>query len=92
MLQPASRQQLSDWLIDNETGDACLRAGLGKRWRVVTRPAAMVKTRATTSPSCGPCPAAHRVLTAYLQASAISNEQRAGVLAQVGRIADRLIG
>jgi beta-lactamase class A len=33
-LQPASRQQLADWLIDNQTGDACLRAGLGKRWRV----------------------------------------------------------
>ncbi len=33
VLQPASRQQLADWLIDNETGDR-LRAGLGKRWRV----------------------------------------------------------
>ena len=33
-LQPASRRQFADWLIDNQTGDACLRAGLGKRWRV----------------------------------------------------------
>ena len=32
------------------------------------------------------------VLTAYLQAGAISYDQRASVLAQVGRIADRLIG
>ncbi|WP_373926798.1 hypothetical protein, partial [Enterobacter hormaechei] len=32
------------------------------------------------------------VITAYLQAADIRNDQRASVLAQVGRIADRLIG
>ncbi len=32
-LSPASRQQLTQWLIDNKTGDARLRAGLPAGWR-----------------------------------------------------------
>lgn len=93
VLQPASRQQLADWLIDNETGDACLRAGLGKRWRVGDKTGSNGEDArndiAVLWPLAGGAP---WVLTAYLQAGAISNEQRAVVLAQVGRIADRLIG
>jgi beta-lactamase class A len=59
VLQPASRQQLADWLIDNETGDACLRAWASAGgW--ATRPAAMARTRATTSPCCGRVRAARR--------------------------------
>ena len=34
ILAPASRQQLTDWLIANTTGDTRLRAGLPKGWRV----------------------------------------------------------
>ncbi|WP_322547135.1 L2 family extended-spectrum class A beta-lactamase [Stenotrophomonas geniculata] len=93
VLQPASRQQLADWLIDNETGDACLRAGLGKRWRVGDKTGSNGEDArndiAVLWPRAGGAP---WVLTAYLQTGAISNEQRALVLTQVGRIADRLIG
>ncbi|WP_286069587.1 L2 family extended-spectrum class A beta-lactamase [Stenotrophomonas sp. 57] len=93
VLQPASRQQLADWLIDNETGDACLRAGLGKRWRVGDKTGSNGEDArndiAVLWPRAGGAP---WVLTAYLQSVAISNEQRATVLAQVGRIADGLIG
>ncbi|MEX0180781.1 MULTISPECIES: L2 family extended-spectrum class A beta-lactamase [Stenotrophomonas] len=92
-LQPASRQQLADWLIDNETGDACLRAGLGKRWRVGDKTGSNGEDArndiAVLWPMQGGSP---WILTAYLQAGAISFEQRAAVLAQVGRIADGLIG
>lgn len=92
-LKPASRQQLADWLIDNETGDACLRAGLGKRWRVGDKTGSNGEDArndiAVLWPMQGGSP---WILTAYLQAGAISFEQRAAVLAQVGRIADGLIG
>lgn len=92
-LKPASRQQLADWLIDNETGDACLRAGLGKRWRVGDKTGSNGEDArndiAVLWPIQGGSP---WILTAYLQAGAISFEQRAAVLAQVGRIADGLIG
>lgn len=90
-LKPASRQQLADWLIDNETGDACLSAGLGKRWRVGDKTGSNGEDArndiAVLWPVQGGSP---WILTAYLQAGAISFEQRAAVLAQVGRIADAL--
>lgn len=93
VLQPASRQQLADWLIDNETGDACLRAGMGKRWRVGDKTGSNGEDArndiAVLWPRAGGAP---WVLTAYLRAGQISYEQQAAVLAQVGRIADRLIG
>lgn len=92
VLQPVSRQQLADWLIDNETGDACLRAGLGARWRVGDKTGSNGEDArndiAVLWPLDGGTP---WILTAYLQAGAISYEQRATVLAQVGRIADALI-
>lgn len=93
VLQPASRQQLADWLIDNETGDACLRAGLGARWRVGDKTGSNSEDArndiAVLWPRGGGAP---WVLTAYLQAGAISYEQRAAVLARVGALADALIG
>ncbi|PKV14043.1 class A beta-lactamase [Xanthomonas prunicola] len=33
-LQPASRKRLTDWMIDNRTGDDCLRAGFPQGWKV----------------------------------------------------------
>ena len=33
-LSAASRQQLADWMVANKTGDARLRAGLPREWRV----------------------------------------------------------
>lgn len=90
-LKPASRQQLADWLIDNETGDACLRAGLGKRWRVGDKTGSNGEDArndiAVLWPVQGGSP---WIVAAYLQAGAISFEQRAAVLAQVSRIADGL--
>lgn len=34
VLKPASRQQLTDWLVANKTGDTRLRAGLPLDWKV----------------------------------------------------------
>ncbi|WP_370454962.1 class A beta-lactamase [Hahella sp. KA22] len=36
-LSPASRQQLTNWFLANETGDAKLRAGLPQDWRIGDR-------------------------------------------------------
>ena len=92
-ISAASRQQFADWLIDNQTGDACLRAGLGTRWRVGDKTGSNGEdTRndiAVLWPRAGGTP---WVITAYLQGASVDEEQRAAVLAQVGRIADQLIG
>ncbi|WP_313420246.1 L2 family extended-spectrum class A beta-lactamase [Stenotrophomonas sp.] len=91
-LSAASRLQFSDWLIDNQTGDACLRAGLGKRWRVGDKTGSNGEdTRndiAVLWPRAGGAP---WVVTAYLQGASVDDDQRAAVLARVGALADAMI-
>lgn len=93
VLKPASRQQLADWLIDNETGDARLRAGLSKTWRVGDKTGSNGKDTtndiAILWPLGGGAP---WVLTSYLQGATVDAAGRNEVLAQVARIADRKIG
>ncbi|AWH26333.1 L2 family extended-spectrum class A beta-lactamase [Stenotrophomonas sp. YAU14D1_LEIMI4_1] len=92
LLSP-SRLQFADWLIDNQTGDACLRAGLGPRWRVGDKTGSNGEdTRndiAVLWPRAGGTP---WVITAYLQGARVDEAQRAAVLARVGALADALIG
>lgn len=91
-LSPGARQQLADWLIDNETGDATLRAGLGKRWRVGDKTGSNgTDTRndiAVLWPHAG---GAAWILTAYLQGATVDSAARDAVLARVGALADALI-
>ncbi len=92
-LSEKSRLQLADWLIDNQTGDACLRAGVGKRWRVGDKTGSNGEdTRndiAVLWPRAGGTP---WVVTAYLQGALVDDDQRAAVLARVGALADAMIG
>ncbi|MBK0026441.1 L2 family class A beta-lactamase [Stenotrophomonas sp. S48] len=92
-LLPPSRLQFADWLVDNQTGDACLRAGLGPRWRVGDKTGSNGEdTRndiAVLWPRAGGTP---WVITAYLQGARVDEAQRAAVLARVGALADALIG
>ena len=91
-LSEGSRQQLADWLIDNETGDATLRAGLGARWRVGDKTGSNgTDTRndiAVLWPRAGGSP---WVLTAYLQGATVDSAARDAVLARVGALADAMI-
>jgi len=81
-LAPASRRQLADWLIDNGTGDARLRAGLPRGWRVGDKTGS--NGRDTTNdiavlwPPRGGAP---WVLASYLQGATLDDAGRDGVLA-----------
>ncbi|RZZ83550.1 class A beta-lactamase [Pseudoxanthomonas winnipegensis] len=92
-LSKASRAQYADWLIDNQTGDDCLRAGLGKRWRVGDKTGNNGRdTRndlAVLWPLAGGTP---WVLVALLQGARVDADQRDAVLARVGALADQMIG
>jgi len=92
VLKPASRQQLADWLIDNETGDARLRAGLSKAWRVGDKTGSNGKDTtndiAVLWPLSGGTP---WVLTSYLQGATVDDVGRNEVLAQVARIAEGMM-
>ncbi|WCE02978.1 class A beta-lactamase [Pseudoxanthomonas sp. JBR18] len=91
-LSAGSRAQYADWLIDNQTGDDCLRAGLGKRWRVGDKTGNNGRdTRndlAVLWPRAGGTP---WVLVALLQGARVDEAQRDAVLARVGALADAMI-
>lgn len=92
VLKPASRLQLADWLIDNETGDARLRAGLSKAWRVGDKTGSngedTTNDIAILWPLAGGTP---WVLTTYLQGATVDDAGRNDVLRQAAVIAERLI-
>lgn len=88
VLKDASRQQLADWLIDNQTGDARLRAGLPQGWRVGDKTGS--NGRDTTNdiavlwPLAGGTP---WLLVSYLQGSPLDDGGRNDILRQVGALA-----
>jgi len=92
-LSPASRQQLADWLIDNDTGSTCIRAGVDARWRVGEKTGSNgVDTRNDIGvlwPLAGGTP---WVLTCYLQGAAdIDSAARDAVLARAATLAQQVI-
>jgi beta-lactamase class A len=92
VLAPASRQQLADWLIDNETGDERLRAGLGRTWRVGDKTGSNGKDTtndiAMLWPMAGGTP---WVLTSYLQGATVDDAGRNDVLRQVAVLAEGMM-
>lgn len=93
VLKPASRHQLADWLIDNETGDSRLRAGLSKDWRVGDKTGSNGQDTsndiAILWPLSGGAP---WILTCYLQGVETDEAARNDLLAQVAALAEALIG
>ncbi|MFT3761871.1 MAG: class A beta-lactamase [Pseudoxanthomonas sp.] len=87
-LEPASRAQLADWLIDNQTGDKRLRAGLPRGWRVGDKTGN--NGRDTTNDIAVLWPAdggAPWILTAFLQGASGGDDERDAVLKRVAEIA-----
>ena len=93
-LSPASRQQLITWLVDNQTGDKRLRAGLPAGWKVgdrtgswgdgktgTTNDIALIWPRAPNGLVRPPL-----LITAYLANSTLAAEGRNAVLAEVARL------
>ncbi len=89
----AGRRQLADWLIDNETGDARLRAGLPPGWRVGDKTGSNGRDTsndiAVLWPRRGGTP---WVLAAFLQGSTLDDAGRDGILRLVGERAAAYLG
>jgi beta-lactamase class A len=89
-LSPASRAQLTDWLIASTTGGTRLRAGLPSGWRVGdktgTSPNGVTNDIAIAwTPKQAPV-----LISAYYAEAPIEQTARNAVLAEVGRIAGTL--
>lgn len=93
VLSPASRKQLTEWLIANKTGDERLRKGLPAGWKVGDKTGSNGETTtndvAILWPQESPSPV---LVAAYLTACPGSDEKRNAVLAQVGRLLGRAVG
>lgn len=93
LLSSASRERLINWLIGNKTGDARLRAGLPRDWRVGDKTGSGEK--GTTNdvgviwPSSGRPPV---FVSAYLTGSSPEAEHRNATLAAVGRAVAESLG
>jgi beta-lactamase class A len=89
-LAPASREQLTAWLLDNRVGATRLRAGLPAGWRIADKTGAGANG---TNNDVGVLwtPAGAPVLvTAYLTGSSVDGPARDRALADVARLAVEL--
>jgi beta-lactamase class A len=88
-LSPGSRTQLVAWLVANKTGDARLRAGLPRGWRVGDKTGTGARGTANDIAAIWPeDPAPGRaplIVTAYLTGATVEAAQQNAVLAGVGR-------
>ena len=85
-LTQASRQQLTDWLVGNQTGDATLRAGLPKGWKVGDKTGAGDHGTRNDVAIAWPPGRKPILVSAYLTGSRLNAAGRDAVLAEVGRI------
>lgn len=89
-LSPASRQQLTGWLVANKTGDKRLRAGVPKGWRIGEKTGTGNNNATNDIGVIWPPGRAPLVVTAYYTESRASLPEREAVLAEVGRLATLL--
>ncbi|MFZ0266106.1 class A beta-lactamase [Caulobacter sp.] len=89
-LSPASRQQLIAWLVANQTGDKRLRAGLPAGWKVGDKTGSWGDDKVGTTNDIAvvwPTPGRPPLLiTTYLSRSALDNDGRNAVIAEVARL------
>lgn len=84
-LLAASRAHLTGWLIANKTGDARLRAGLPKDWRVGDKTGTGDRGTANDVAVIWPKRGGPVVVTVYLTGAIISDELRNAIIADVAR-------
>ncbi len=87
-LSPRSRDQLCEWMVANTTGDAKLRAGVPRPWRVGDKTGNGDQGSSNDVAVMWPPNRAPVVAVVYLTgATAVSEEARAAASAAVGRVA-----
>jgi len=84
-LSVASREQLTTWLIANKTGDARLRAGFAKGWRIGDKTGSGARGTANDVAVIWPPNKPPIVITAYLTGATVSAAQQSATLASVAR-------
>ncbi len=84
-LSPASRELLVQWLVGCKTGDAKLRAGVPKGWRVGDKTGAGDHGSSNDVAILWPPDRAPVIVTSYLTETALPDDRRNAIHAAVGR-------
>jgi beta-lactamase class A len=84
-LSAASRDQLMAWLVGCKTGDAKLRAGLPKDWRVGDKTGSGGHGSSNDVAVVWPAGRPPLIIAAYLTGTAATDEQRNAIHAAIGR-------
>lgn len=90
-LTPGSAEQLAAWLVANKTGDARLRAGLPKDWRVGDKTGANTTDVSNDVAVIWPTGRAPVLVAAYLAQAPGSMDDRGAALAEVGRVVAMMV-
>ena len=86
VLSSGSREQLTQWMLENKTGNQRLRAALPQGWRAGDKTGSNGETTSNDIAIFWPLHQSPVLVTAYLTECAGSEAMRSGVLADVGRL------
>lgn len=92
VLSPGSRAQLTEWMVNCQTGANRLRAGLPAQWRIGDKTGNNGKDAAGDLAIAWPRPDAPLIVCAYIQGGHPSPQQIEAVFAATGRAAATLAG
>lgn len=90
-LAPASRQQLIQWMLNNTTGGAKLRAGFDPSWKVGDKTGMGENGAANDVAIVWPGAAKPVLVAVYYSGSDASGESRSAVIAEIGKIVGSLV-
>jgi beta-lactamase class A len=91
-LSPASKEQLTKWMVGNKTGDTRLRAGMPAGWKVGDKTGAGERGTTNDVGIVWPPQRAPVLVAIYLTETSAPVEQRNAALAAVGRAVASAIG
>lgn len=83
----ASRDQLTAWLVNNQTGDKKLRAGVPARWRVGDKTGSGANNASNDVAVIWPGERPPVLVTVYYTGSKASGDQINALMADIGRLA-----
>ena len=92
VLSDDSRKRLTDWLVNNKTGNARLRAGLPSGWRVGDKTGTGERGTTNDVGLIWPPERAPVLVSIYLTEASRTSEQRNATIAAVGRAVATRIG
>jgi beta-lactamase class A len=92
VLSPESRQRLTGWMLNCQTGDNRLRAGLPKGWRIGDKTGNNGKDAAGDIAVAWPTSGSQLLICAYTQGGSPTPSQIEAVFADVGRMVAQRLG